>query len=368
MNLKFYLLEIYCYLILILNLIVPFNILPKSEILLIIGFILFLIDFTNNKSGKKYLSILIMGLILAVITGILSTKLLILSQASYFFILIYFLNRRNFKINFLKTNKVAIKIIVYVSVISMTLQFSASIPEKGRYYLAVDDPNFSGFLILILFYLSVKSKSYVAIIFCILSLILIQSRNYLLAIFLFIFINFTKNSLYNIYDRIFKPFNLLITGNFFLILFSIFWVLNFNPTTQRSDLRQLNFNDNSNYYRFMWNLNAISIVTEHTSVLLSGGKEFGNDPLPIKPPHSSFFQYLLVMGLPITLLTIIGIMYLIKSTYYRLSYQYLVPAIFYSYFLHSIYYLSYFSLIIVILLINDKNNDHYSNVERIQYN
>lgn len=350
--------NLFSYLILIFNLVIPFNTIPKSEILLLIGLFFLALEliYKENLNRKKYLILLVVIPIL-VVYGFARSKILIVSQVTYFTLLFVFLS--NYKLNNdnLKLSKTVIKFIIYCAILSMSYQFITTPPtHSGRLNLSVEDPNFSGFLILILFFISIKTRTLPGIIFCFFCLFLIESRNFLLAITLFTILIFTKDRFHSFYKKIFTPFNLIVTGNALLFLFSFYWISNFIPDVQRIDLTEFNFNDNSNFYRFLWNVEAVLISIENESILLFGGGEFGVKPMPIKPPHSSFFQYLLFLGLPFTMISIAGIIYLIKLTNFRANLHYLIPAIFYSYFLHSLYYMSYFTLIIIVLILKEYKN------------
>ena len=240
--------------------------------------------------------------------------------------------------------------------------FSRYSVDENTIILNSPDPNFSGFLALLLFLFCYKNKFLLGILICLSCIFLLWSRNYLLALMLF----FTLLSLENFAPTFFKNFYkkasivkitlLFISLNLIVLLYGLYHVEKIKSPVSLGILRNdpnrfIALEDDSNWYRFNANKEFFELLKDNQGIMLFGASsaepvkiktdnetENYNDLLPRRvPPHNAVFHFIFIRGVLFSGFYFLAFTFTLKRLYRLENFKYLFPILIFGLFLHSIY-------------------------------
>ncbi|MBR8826973.1 MAG: hypothetical protein DSM107014_03545 [Gomphosphaeria aponina SAG 52.96 = DSM 107014] len=214
-----------------------------------------------------------------------------------------------------RINKFFARLMYYPALVSIILQLRASYQNnygtgEERLVLGVSDTeaNLSSLFILIFFFFCLKNNFKIGSIFCLLCSLLFVSRGYALALLVFFLTWVWEKKLFKYLSKI-NFATLFIGVNIFLIILSIFWVNNINPTLVEGQVtgveRLATINDNSNYVRFALNQDIINLFMNDLELAAWG---FPGDYAEAitktigKPPHNSLLSFVATNGVLLSIL------------------------------------------------------------------
>lgn len=240
--------------------------------------------------------------------------------------------------------------------------FSRYSGDENTIILNNPDPNFSGFLALLLFLFCYKNKFLLGVLICLSCIFLLWSRNYLLALVVFFILlsleNFAPTFFKNFYKKasIVKITLLFIFLNLIVLFYSLYYVEKVNSSVSLGLLRNdpnrfISVEDDSNWYRFNANKEFFELLKNNQEIMLFGASfaepvkiktdneaENYNNLLPRRvPPHNSVFHFIFIRGVLFSSFYFLAFTSILKRLYYPENFKYLFPILIFGLFLHSIY-------------------------------
>lgn len=285
-------------------------------------------------------------------------------------------------------NKTFLKIIYYLGLISTIyhILFSRYFGDENTIILNNPDPNFSGFLALLLFLFCYKNKFSLGILVCLSCVFLLWSRNYFLALIVFFILllleNFAPNFFKNIYKKasIVKIALVFIFLNLIILSYSLYHIEKNKLPVSLGILRNdpnrfFAVADDSNWYRFNANKEFFELLKDNQEVMLFGAS-FA-EPVTIQPirtqnqdendndlkdlfahrvaPHNTIFHLILIRGVLFTSCYLLGFTFILKRLYSFENFKYLFPILIFGLFLHSIYSGVFIIFIVSILFMPEQD-------------
>ena len=243
-----------------------------------------------------------------------------------------------------------------------------------RLLINSQDPNFSGYKILMFFFISDKLDFKIGKIISFILMILIASRNLILAILVFYAIRYIKNRFYFIFSRL-ENFNIqIILFSILIIILSLGFVFNASITKSKSSASRItSVNDNSNLMRFSNNALLFKKLKEDKKILLWGFRENYKQYFVLKNPlhifpHNSILSLLSKAGLIYFIVYIILLSLVINRVFKKGNYEYIYSFLFFNTFLHNSLINISLLFFISILYIEKKKNKNGFFEQLIQVN
>lgn len=331
---------------------IPIGTIPKTPLYLCIGVISL---FFNKVKRVNFIEISL--LILSMIFLVAFPSLVLIFNI--FCIILISQIKKDFH---LKKNIITKFITLWgISVLIMMLFFNYN--KKifiDRFDLGTD-ANYSGIIVLLLFLVSNKFKNNLTIIISLICIILIQSRNAIIAVGLFYLINTIKNRFKHYSIFVIKPGYLLVFFNLLVLGFSIYYSTNNisdrAKTISSQESRLMNYNDQSNAGRFIANSSYIYDILNNIDLFLTPFPNFEESLSNRKAthisstilPHNSFLHLIVSEGILLGLMYFIYIITKFNKTSYKKNYEYIVPYIFTSLFLHGLYTMAFFIVFYILI-------------------
>jgi hypothetical protein len=265
-------------------------------------------------------------------------------------------------------NKTFLKIIYYLGLISTIyyILFSRYFENENTIILNNPDPNFSGFLALLLFLFCYKNKFLLGILVCLGCVFLLWSRNYLLALIVFFILLLLENFAPNFFKSFYKKASIIkitlvfIFFNLIILLYSFYYVEKIKSPlslgiSRNDPNRFVALADDSNWYRFNANKEFFELLKDNQEVMLFGAS-FA-EPVKIQTirtenenyndlkdlfayrvaPHNTIFHLILTRGVLFSSCYLLGFTFILKRLYSFENFKYLFPILIFGLFLHSIY-------------------------------
>lgn len=239
-----------------------------------------------------------------------------------------------------------------VSMVGIVYQLMTHKHNLGVNVLSVGDPNFSAYIMLLFFMFSWKNRYLIGVILSIVCNFIFLSRAGFLGLLIFILIGLGETKIANIFLKKVKSLfpkripilPIVLILNFSLIVYSISYVENkslddVSANTERQNLSRLsNVEDQSNYARWLGNKQITEFLMENQQVFLFGVQEKDIVKLKkLKAAHNSFLHNILFFGIFYSLIYFIGLGMIIRRVYKPYNLKYLLSAIFFALFLHSLF-------------------------------
>jgi hypothetical protein len=241
--------------------------------------------------------------------------------------------------------------------------FSRYFGDENTIILNSPDPNFSGFLALLLFLFCYKNKFFLGILVCLSCIFLLWSRNYLLALIVFFVLlcleKFAPNFFKNFYRKAntTKTILVFLSLNLIVLFYSFYYIEKINSPLVLGILRSdpnrfIALEDDSNWYRFNSNKEFFELLKNNQKILLFGAS-FAQ-PVEKKVtdeenenykhlfdhrvvPHNTIFHLILVRGILFSLFYLLAFTFILKRIYNLENFKYIFPILIFGLFLHSIY-------------------------------
>jgi hypothetical protein len=261
-------------------------------------------------------------------------------------------------------NKFFLKTIYWLSLISTVyhILFSRYSGDQSTIILNSPDPNFSGFLALLLFLFCYRNKYLLGILICLSCIFLLWSRNYLLALIVFAILlcleKFAPVFFKNFYQKanIVRIILVFIFLNLSILFYSFYYTEKISSPVSlgisRNDLnRFFALQDDSNWYRFNANKEFFELLENDPKIMLLGApsselakikadnetENYDNLLAHGVPPHNSVFHFIFTRGVLFSGFYFLAFSVILKRLYRIESFKYLFPILIFGLFLHSIY-------------------------------
>lgn len=258
--------------------------------------------------------------------------------------------------------------------------FSRYFEDQNTIVLNNPDPNFSGFLALLLFLFCYKNKFLLGILICLSCIILLWSRNYLLALIVFSILLFLEKFapvfFKNFYQKadVIKIISVFIILNLSVLFYGFYYVEKIKSPVSLGLLRNdpnrfVSVSDNSNWYRFNANKEFFELLKSDQKIMLFGASsaetakietdketENYNDLLPHRvPPHNAVFNFIFMRGVLFSAFYLLAFTFILKRLYCLENLKYLFPVLIFGLFLHSIYSGTFMIFIVSILSMSEQD-------------
>lgn len=326
---------------------------------LLLGLSFFLIiENIKNNFGEYLFSLLLLLLLLTVIIP----KLPIGFFDGLFDVLILFnfsKLKRSINIHKLTFLKYFSLLIVLILFLRMFITAGSTNILNNRFFLGNLDPNLSAVLFFLLYVFMLKIKYRLGTVIVLFSFFLTLSRNFLLGVIVIHILNyFSKKKFYYKFLKYMTPTYSILFLNIILILLIFYTTYLFDidssiirPTETGSIDRVTNFNDLSNYGRFLIIFKAVESISIYPESFL-----FGIDKVNfMSSPHNTIINLLIYKGFFFTIIILIFVIKTLK-TFYLNNHAIIIAYIFMSLFIHSLFNTIYISLLFVFLSTNFNNS------------
>ena len=261
-------------------------------------------------------------------------------------------------------NRTFLNIIYFLAIITTVyhILFSRYFGDQNTIVLNNPDPNFSGFLALLLFLFCYKNKFLVGILICLSCIVLLWSRNYLLALIVFSILLFLEKfspiffkGFYQKADIV-KMISIFVLLNFIVLFYSLYYVEkikspSFLGFSRNDPNRFIALQDDSNWYRFNANKEFFELLKNDQGIMLFGASSA--EPVKIKtddetenynslfphrlPPHNAVFHFIFIRGVLFSGFYFLAFTFILKRLYRLENFKYLFPILIFGLFLHTIY-------------------------------
>jgi len=349
--------------------IIPYNTIPFAKLFIPIILVLLGFELFDGKTRVNLTDIILSSIV--IITNIVPEFSLNRFADAVIIIALLFKFKRIEPINplfLLIFNILGLSALVY------NILFSRFSFDNTILVINNPDPNFSGYMALLLLFFFAKNGFKLGIGLCIICAILLWSRNYMLALAIFFSLGLAEKCLPRIYRNIFKKINLVSLISIFLVLnlSVILYGLHFLTQVKapvslgfaRNDVnRVINLQDDSNWYRFNANKEFLDLMVKEQDILLFGvsgarpnlDEQKARRLLPTRvPPHNSIFQLLMDKGIIFSTFYFLTLLVILKRLYCLENFKYILPVLVFGLFLHAIYGGSFIIFLVSLLSLPEK--------------
>ena len=259
-------------------------------------------------------------------------------------------------------------------VLTYHIFFSRYFRDSAIVVINNPDPNFSGFLCLLLFLFFFKNKYWLGVGICLSATFLLWSRNYVLALLVFLLLVFLEKFGSFFYRAVFvrasflRVFTFFIALNVAVLFFSFYFIDKVQSPVSLGLMRNdpnrlLTFEDDSNWYRFNANKEFFDLLKKDRELMLfgvSGARPDLDDMeyrklLPNRvPPHNSIYHFVLLRGILFSLAYFAALATIFHRLYTPENLKYIISVLIFGLFLHAIYSGSFLIFFVAILSLPER--------------
>jgi hypothetical protein len=334
----------------------PFNLI-SFQMQYVIASVLSLALILINRYIFKRQDIFLYGLLSLIFLAIiiqLTTETGIVVYSQIIFIFLAFLLLSTSKKLVINLNRDEAIFLLLIGILFFSFQF-IFYDYFGSPVLAIGDPNFSAYYILLFFFLSQKIKTKIGIFFCILSAYFLLSRNLIFSMFFFYLTYYMRPHIWE-FIRKFNVnfFYLTITSLVMALAIPFLFTFSNEPEGVRDVTRLFTVLDASNKDRFEINSLVIkAFIYDPYQFIFGFGANYPNFMIfNGKVVHNSFIEVLLTFGVFYSFIYFIILSELIKNIFTQDNVPYIISYIFFLSFLHGGFYSFGFLFFLITLKLN----------------